>query len=82
MKRIYLRRFIPVLLGIVGFWIGSIFDRRDMEKHSVRIRSRLGTTMICDFETTNRECLIVSWATNYTTNGVFYYGTKKTVRFR
>lgn len=80
--QIYIDRFFPVLLAITGASLVGMWERDQADNvRSRRVRSRLGTTIICDFETTNREAVVYVWATNVTPQGIFYYGTKTTNRF-
>jgi len=80
--RIYIERFFPVVLAIVGAMVvGSYETYQSQYVRPRRIKSRLGTHMICDFETTNRQGVVYVWATNVTPKGIFYYGTKVTNLF-
>lgn len=81
-RRLYVRRFVPVLLAIVGFFAWQAFDQWLHRGDPVRYRSGIGRSVFCDFETTNREAVVMVWATNVTPQGIFYYGTKVTNRFR
>lgn len=75
MWRLYVRRFFPAVVALVGFLVAEYLGRAwSLRSGPVHVRNYLCGFAIADFWTTNNEVYHCVWTTNFSSEGIVITG--------